>query len=186
MLLWCAADAAAQEDSPPPLQVYAGYSRISNSFNGVPGAQNALNGWNAGVAFQPWHRVRFKLDYSIFRGTNAGAPQHGFFILGGGQYEAAFHRERIFAEALVGDGGLNGNWYQANAAGYKNGNTGTIASFAEFLGGGADTPVVADTRRFELRAGFSTRVLCLLSLRHFLSRTMSTAFRTTLGAFRWE
>ncbi|MFZ0301048.1 MAG: acyloxyacyl hydrolase [Terracidiphilus sp.] len=140
-LLSGAAGAAAQQEGPPPLQVYAGYSRLSNSFNGVPGSQNALNGWNAGVAFQQWHHLRFKLDYSMFRGMNAGVPQHGFFILGGGQYEIAVRRERFFAEALAGEGGLNGNWYVADTAGYKNGNTGMIASFAAFLGGGIDTPV---------------------------------------------
>jgi hypothetical protein len=136
-----AASAAAQKETPPPMQIYAGYSRLSNSFNGVPGSQSALNGWNGGVAFQPWHQLRFKLDYSMYRGTNAGVPQHGFFILGGGQYGTTVRRERIYAEALVGEGGLNGNWYKADATGYKNGNTGTIASLAEFLGGGIDTPV---------------------------------------------
>ena len=140
-LLSGAAGAAAQREGPPPMQIYGGYSWLSNSFNGVPGSQNALKGWNAGVAFQPWHHLRFKLDYSMYRGTNAGVPQHAFFILGGGQYEATFHRERFFAEALAGEGGLNGNWYVANPSGYKNGNTGMIASFAAFLGGGIDTPV---------------------------------------------
>jgi hypothetical protein len=140
-LLSGSAGAAAQKGGAPPLQVYAGYSWLSNSFNGVPGSQNALNGFDAGLAFQPWHHLRFKLDYSMYRGTNAGNPQHGFFILGGGQYEATVHRERFFVEGLLGEGGLNGTWYKANATGYKNGNTGMIASLAEFLGGGIDTPV---------------------------------------------
>jgi hypothetical protein len=131
----------AQQMTEPPMQVYGGYSRISNSFNGVPGSQQPLNGINAGVAFQQWHHLRFKLDYSMFRGTNVGDPQHSFFILGGGQYETTVRRELIFAEALVGEGGLNGTWFKANPAGYKNGNTGTIASIAEFLGGGVDTAV---------------------------------------------
>jgi hypothetical protein len=141
VLLNSAANAVAQQETSPPMQVYAGYSRLSNSFNGVPGSRQPLNGMNAGIAVLPWHHLRFKLDYSMFRGVNAGVPQHGFFIMGGSQYQATFHRERFYAEALVGEGGLNGNWYAANAAGYKNGNTGTIASLAEFLGGGVDTPV---------------------------------------------
>ena len=132
---------AAQQMTEPPMQVYGGYSRISNSFNGVPGSQQPLNGFNAGVAFQQWHHLRFKLDYSMFRGTNVGDPQHSFFILGGGQYETTVRRELIFAEALVGEGGLNGTWFKANPAGYKNGNTGGTASFAEFLGGGIDTSI---------------------------------------------
>lgn len=140
-LLCYSAVAVAQQQTSSPMQIYAGYSWLSNSFNGVPGSQKALSGIDAGAAFQPWHHLRFKLDYSMFMGTNAGVPQHGFFVLGGGQYEAMFHRERYYAEALVGEGGLNGTWYKADAAGYKNGNTGTVASLAEFLGGGVDTPI---------------------------------------------
>lgn len=133
--------ATAQQETSPPIQIYGGYSWLSNSFNGVPGSQKALNGWNGGIAFPQWRHLRFKLDYSMYRGTNAGAPQHAFFIMGGGQYEATVHRERFFAEALVGEGGLNGTWFNANPTGYKNGNTGSHASLAEFLGGGIDTPV---------------------------------------------
>jgi len=140
-LFSASAGGVAQTRPSPPLQVYAGYSWLSNSFNGVPGARQPLNGWNAGVAFQQWHHLRFKLDYSMYRGTNLGAPQHAFFLLGGGQYGVALHRERFFAQALVGEGGLNGTWFKANSDGYKNGNTGMIASFAEYLGGGIDTPV---------------------------------------------
>ncbi len=135
------ADSVAQSQSSPPFQVYGGYSWLSNSLNGVPGSRQALNGWNAGVAFPPWHHLRFKLDYSMYRGSNQGEPQHAFLIMGGGQYEATIHRERFYAEALVGEGGLNGSWYKLNTTGYKNGNSGTIASFAEFLGGGVDTPI---------------------------------------------
>ena len=140
-LLCSSAVAAAQEPSSPSIQIYGGYSWLSNSFNGVPGSQKALNGWNAGVVFPPWRHLRFKIDYSMYRGTNSGDPQHAFFIMGGGQYEAMVHRERIYAEALVGEGGLKGTWFKADATGYKNGNTGTTASLAEFLGGGIDTPI---------------------------------------------
>jgi hypothetical protein len=131
----------ASSDPRPPYQIYGEYSWLSNSFNGVPGAKQGLSGWNAGIAFQPWHHLRFKLDYSMYRGTNLGNPQHAFFIMGGGQYERMLHRERFFAEALAGEGGLNGSWFNSDTAPYKNGNSGEIASFAEFLGGGADTPI---------------------------------------------
>jgi hypothetical protein len=134
--------AAAQSSEPQPhYQINGGYSWLSNSFNGVPGSKKGLNGWSAGIAFQPWHHLRFKLDYSMYRGTNLGNPQHAFFLMGGGQYEKTFHRERFFAEALVGEGGLNGSWYDSNTAAYKYGNSGMIASLTEFLGGGADTPI---------------------------------------------
>jgi hypothetical protein len=140
-LLFPCATVFAQSQPSPPILIYGEYSRLSNSFNGVPGSHQALNGGNAGIAFQSWHHLRFRFDYSMYRGMNLGDPQHAFFILGGGQYEAMFHRERFYAVALAGEGGLNGTWFKANSAGYKNGNTGMIASFAEFLGGGADTPI---------------------------------------------
>lgn len=95
----------------------------------------------AGVAFPEWHHLRIKLDYSLYRGNNLGDPQRAFFIMSGGQYGATFHRERFYAEALAGEGALNGTWYSTANSGYKNGNTGTIASFAEFVGGGIDTPI---------------------------------------------
>ena len=140
-LFWPSLHAAAQTESSPPIQIYGEYSWLSNSFNGVPGSRQGLNGWNAGIAFEPWHHLRFRFDYSMYRGMNLGDPQHAFFIMGGGQYEANFHRERFYAEALVGEGGLNGTWFSTDTTGYKNGNTGMIASLAEFLGGGVDTPL---------------------------------------------
>jgi hypothetical protein len=145
LVLLCAGIDANLQSQPSqplraPFQVYSGYSWLSNSFNG--GAAHPLNGWNTGVAFPDWHRLRFKIDCSSFRGINRGDPQRALLIMGGGQYEATFHRERFFAEALLGEAGLNGAWFStANLADYKNGNTGSHASLAEFLGGGADTPV---------------------------------------------
>jgi len=145
-------NAAAPGTPHPPFQIYAGYSWLSNSFNGVSGSQQPLNGMNAGLAFPQWHHLRIKLDYSMFRGNNLGDPQHAFFILSGGQYEATFHRERFYAEALAGEGSVNGTWFGTANSGYKNGNTGTIASFAEFLGGGIDTPIGLHTA-FRLEGG---------------------------------
>jgi hypothetical protein len=95
----------------------------------------------AGVAFEEWHHLRIKLDYSQYRGNNLGDPQNAFFIMSGGQYAGTFHRERFYVEALAGEGALNGTWFSTANTGFKNGNTGTIASFAEFLGGGIDAPI---------------------------------------------
>ena len=81
----------------------------------------------------------------MYRGSNRGDPQHAFFILGGLQYEVTRRRERAYVQALLGEGGLNGTWFSTANSGYKNGNTGTIASFAGFLGGGLDTPFGAHT-----------------------------------------
>jgi opacity protein-like surface antigen len=140
-LLCFSAGVAAQQQAAPPLQVYGAYSMITNSFNGVPGSQKGLNGMSAGIAGPPWRHLRFKLDFSEYRGTNLGDPQHSLFFMGGAQYDAMFHRERFYAEALLGEGTLNGNWFKADATGYAYGHTGMTASLAEFLGGGIDTPV---------------------------------------------
>lgn len=152
LALFSATGAMAQSKSAPPIQIYGGYSWLSNSFNGVPGSHQPLNGWNAGIAFQEWHHLRLKIDYSMFRGTSLGDPQHAFFILGGGQYERYLHREGFFAEALVGEGGLNGAWFDSSVSKYKNGNSGMIASLAEFLGGGIDTPISRHTA-FRIEGG---------------------------------
>ena len=136
-----AADTLPKQKVRADYQLYAGYSWLSNSFNGTPGSRQPLNGWNAGAAFQDWHHVRFKLDYSMFTGENKGDPQHAFLIMGGAQYGTVFHRERLFAEALLGEAGLNGTWFSTDTTGFKNGHTGSHASLAEFLGGGIDTPI---------------------------------------------
>jgi hypothetical protein len=126
--------AVAQSEPSAPFQLSGGYSYLSNSFNGVPGSRQPLQGWDAAVAFPAWHNLRFKIDVSDYSGSNLGAPQHSFFIMGGGQYERTWRRERFFVQALVGDGGLNRDWGAGGAPG------GT-ASFSTLLGGGADTPI---------------------------------------------
>lgn len=132
---------ASQSVAPARYQIYGGYSLLSNSFNGVPGSRQPLNGWDASVAFPAWHALRFKMDVYGYRGTNLGAPQHALFIMAGGQYGRRLGRESIFVEGLAGDGGLNNNW----GAG---GSSGESASFATLLGGGLDTPL---TRRLAFR-----------------------------------
>jgi hypothetical protein len=125
---------AAQVEPSASYQIFGGFNSFSNSFNGVPGYRQPLFGWEAAVAFPAWHHLRPKLEYSAFRGTNLGAPQHAFFIMAGGEYEHYVAKERLFGEALFGDAGLNQNW----AAG---GTPGSSASFSTFFGGGADTPL---------------------------------------------
>ena len=132
----------AQSDDLASYQIYGGFTSLSNSFNGVPGSRQPLPGWEAAVAFPAWHHLRPKLDYARFSGTNLGAPQHAFFILAGGEYEHEIGRERLFADALFGDVGLNQNWG-------ANGSPGSSASFSTFFGGGADTPI---GRHFAIRA----------------------------------
>jgi hypothetical protein len=139
LLLTLAAD--AQSGSSAPYQIFAGFTYLSNSFNGTPGARQPLIGWDASVAFPPYRHLRFVIDFSDYSGNNLGAPQHAYFIMGGGKYERRFHKEGLFVKALVGDGGINRNW-GANAA------RGGTASFSTFVGGGVDTPI---SRRFGIR-----------------------------------
>jgi hypothetical protein len=133
--------ATAQTEMRAPYQLSAGFAAFSNSFNGVPGSHQPLIGWDASAALPAWHNLRFKIDVSAFHGNNLSAEQHAFFILGGAQYEHAIGRERVFAQALFGDGGFNRYWG-------PNGLPGGTASFSELLGGGLDTPV---SRHFALR-----------------------------------
>lgn len=133
--------AQSQAPASAPFQIYGGFSEFSNSFNGVPGSHQPLNGWDAGVAFPAWHNLRFKIDVSGFNGNNLGAQQHAYFIMGGPQYERAFGRERLFVHALFGDGGFNRDWG-------PNGLPGGTASFSVLTGGGLDTPV---GRHFAIR-----------------------------------
>jgi len=124
----------AQWDKPAHYQIYGGYSFLSNSLNGVPGSHQPLNGWDAAVAFPAWHGVRFKIDTFRYSGTNLGAPQQVYFIMGGGQYNRRVGREIVFVEGLAGDGGINRNWG-------ANKSPGGTASFSTLVGGGLDTPL---------------------------------------------
>ncbi len=133
-LLCLSAALHAQSEGPARFQIYGGYAFLSNSFNGVPGSRQPLNGWDAAAAFPSWHGVRFKVDVASYRGTNLGAPQHAVSIMGGVQYTWQFKRESVFVEGLGGDIGLNKNW----GAGATPGDT---ASFSTVAGGGVDRPL---------------------------------------------
>jgi hypothetical protein len=124
----------AQSEAPARFQIYGGYAFLSNSLDGVTGSHHPLNGFDASVAFSSWHRLRFKVDFSSYRGTNLGAPQHPYFIMGGGQYNWRLGRESIFVEGLGGTGGANKTWATNNVIGQT-------ASIATFVGGGLDTPL---------------------------------------------
>lgn len=89
--------------------------------------------------------MRIVVDYVSFGGTNEGAPQDGYFVMAGGQYERHFGREGVFAEGLVGDATLNNKWYNNTALATK-------SSFTEFLGGGLDTPL-RHSLAFRVEAG---------------------------------
>ena len=122
-------------------QLFGGYSYLSNSINGVSGSHQSLNGWDAAFAIPPWHHLRAKFSAFGYNGTNLGAAEHPYFIMGGGQYGKTFGRESAFVEAMAGSGNVNANW----VAGGKVGDT---ASFSAIVGGGLDTPL---SRRFAIR-----------------------------------
>lgn len=138
------APASPDAGSSSRYQLYGGYTWLSNSFNGTPGNQQSLNGVEASVALPyVWRGLRFKADTAFYRGTNQGAPQNGYFVLGGWQYDYRLGRETLFGEVLAGDIGINQNWG-------PNQLPGMTASFTTLEGGGLDTPI---SRRFAIRVG---------------------------------
>lgn len=133
--------AQTPKEAPARYQLFAGYSFLSNSLNGVAGAHQPLNGWDAALAFPAWRGLRFKLETTGYRGTNLNAPQHLFFIMGGGEYSHRFGRESLFVEGLGGTGGANRYWG-------ANQTPAQTASVVATLGGGVDTPI---SKRFAWR-----------------------------------
>jgi hypothetical protein len=125
---------ARYQEAPTRYQIYGGYSFLSNSLNGVPGSEQGLNGFDVATGFPAWRHLRFKIDFSAYRGTNLGAPQHPYYIMGGGQYDFHLGRETAFVEGLMGTGGANKTWA-------ANGAQGQTASFAAVVGGGLDTRI---------------------------------------------
>jgi len=138
--------AAAAQTTPPPWQLFGGFTYLSNTFNGVPGARQPLTGWDASAGFPPYRNLRFVIDVSDYSGSNLGASQDAYFVMAGWEYERRFHREGFFAKALFGDGGINRHW-GANAV------PGGTASFSTFLGGGVDTPI-SHHFAFRVEGGF--------------------------------
>ncbi len=133
----------AQFEGPAPFEISGGYNRLSNSLNGVTGSHSPMNGWDGSVAFPAWHNLRFKIDVSGYDGTNLGATEHPYFIMGGAQYEIPVRRETLFVEALMGEAGANRFWG-------ANQTPGMSASIAAAFGGGLDTPI---SRHFRVRIG---------------------------------
>lgn len=138
------AQAASQHDA----TVFAGYSFLSNSFNGhsTGTSHTPLNGWEAAVTFPIEGRLSLKADISGLYGTSLGSPQRPIFLLGGAQYTRALGKESAFVEGLAGYGHLNGNWWGGSAPGQT-------SSFAAAAGGGLDTPL-SDRLAFRIQADF--------------------------------
>jgi hypothetical protein len=123
----------AESNRPERFQLYTGYVYLSNSFNGVSGSHQPLNGWDASIAFPQGHNLRFKVHTSSFQGTNLGAGQHSLFVLPGAQFSGKLRKETVFAEGMAGIGTLNKFWGAGNAPGEQ-------ASFTTLVGGGLNTP----------------------------------------------
>lgn len=148
-LLFAAPALLGQTSLASRYQMYGGYSLLSNSLNGVSGSHQSLNGWEFAFAIPPWHDLRFKLNAFSYRGSNLGAPQHPYFIMGGGQYGRTFGKESPFVEAMFGVGNTGkADWGANNLASHAATLPGDTASFAIDLGGGLDTRL---SRRFAFR-----------------------------------
>jgi hypothetical protein len=76
VLLFTALISSAQSSDSSSYQISGGFSCLSNTMNGVPGARQPLLGWDASLASPAWRNLRFKIDYSGFLGKNLGASQH--------------------------------------------------------------------------------------------------------------
>ncbi|MGO9325606.1 MAG: hypothetical protein ACLP07_13685 [Terracidiphilus sp.] len=130
----------------PHFQLYGGYAFVSNSPNGLPGEHQPMNGWNAALGTPLWQFIRFKVDISSYKGTNQGAQEDVYYILGGPQFTRRLGRETVFVEALIGDGGINRYWGPQASPG-------ETASFATVVGGGLDTPI-ARRLAFQVSGGY--------------------------------
>lgn len=124
----------AESPLPERYQVYGGYTYLSNSFNGVPGATQGMNGFDVAGEFPQYHGVRFALDTFRYSGTNQGVPEKALFIMAGAQFSHRFGRERAFLEGLAGNGNINEYWAPGGKRGEAN-------AFSGALGGGVDTPL---------------------------------------------
>ena len=142
---------------------------------GTAGSHQPLNGWDASFAFVPWHGLRFKVDTTGYRGTNLNAPQHLFFIMGGGEYSHRLGRESVFVEGLGGTGGANRYWG-------ANQTPAQTASFAAFMGGGVDTPI---SKRFAWRVegGYQYSYFQLIQSLATLTPVYNTNLPTNFGRF---
>lgn len=134
LILCLAGYVHAQTPAPHRRELFAGYSLLSNSLNGVSGSHQVMNGEEVAVELSPWHNLRPKFDAFAYQGSNLGAAEHPYFIMFGGQYDKKLGRETGFIEGLGGEGGVNANWG-------ANGAIGQTASFSAILGGGLDTPL---------------------------------------------
>lgn len=145
----------SQTEATARYQLYGGYTWLSNSFNGFQGARQPLNGWDVSMAFGAWHSVRFKIDTYGYYGTNLNASQNGLFILAGAQYSHTIRKETVFAEALIGDAGLNHNWG-------PQGTRAAVNAFTTIIGGGLDTPITRHVA-YRVNGGFQYTYTGLLT-----------------------
>jgi len=174
-LLFCARAMVAQSVRPPSVEISAGYSLLSNSFNGVPGSRKALSGEDASIVLPGWHGLRVKIDVSRYYGNNLGAKQQATFIMGGGQYERTFHRERVFVEALFGDVAMNRYWGPG-------GHAGMAASFSEEFGGGLDTPLSRNLA-FRVQGDYRFSNLALIQSTSFQAPYRIPGLPQSFGSF---
>jgi hypothetical protein len=105
----------ADESKPGRKEFFAGYSLLSNSFNGHSSfaSHQPLNGWELSFAAPVSRGLKLKVSTDGYYGTSLGSPQHPIFILGGATYSRHFGKEVGFVEGLAGLGLLNSDWWAA-------------------------------------------------------------------------
>ena len=134
---------SVDEANPGRKEFFAGYSFLSNSFNGHDSfaSRQPLNGWELSFAAAVSRRLSFKVAADGYYGTSLESPQRPIFILGGAGYSKHFGKEAGFVEGLAGMGLLNSDWWGGAVPG-------ATRSFAGSVGGGLDTPL---TKRLAFR-----------------------------------
>ena len=91
---------SVQSAGSPPYEIYAGYSLLSNSFNGIPGSRQALNGEEASQVPFPNSQKSASQER---RGKNQTVRAGFGDVTGAGQQHLGDQKARIFGMFVVGD-----------------------------------------------------------------------------------
>jgi hypothetical protein len=150
-------------------EFFAGYSFLSNSFNGHSSATShqPLSGWEAAFAVPVSRALRVKVEADGYYGTSLDSPQRPTFFLGGLAGAKHFGKEVGFVEGLAGLGILNSDWWGGEVHG-------ATTSFVARTGGGLDTPL-SHRLAFRLQGGmlyanFTIKDNQIHSLPHYFAR----------------
>ena len=127
------ADAAGRRSGRERVDIFGGYSHISNSFleHDSSSFKQGMNGFDIGVGVRLWRGLGVKADVIGYRGDWVSLPQNATFFFGGVVYSVPIGRETVFAEAMLGTGHLDSNGLGVS-----------FSSTPYLLGGGVDSRVI--------------------------------------------